>query len=319
MAWFFPFELFLLAYAILGPLHYLTEINWIEKRGFFLPTRSMAWFAFICALLIFLPKLLLIPFIANHTTIGDLILVKKWIEYNNIFILLSFVMAAIFLVTQSWKYAVIGVITSVLIGIIINNNYQYQALIGLLLPTLIHVYIFTLLFMLYGSLKAKSRPGLYAVLIMLLVPVIITVIPTNTESIAISSYFKDAFVQSEFYVTNAMILGWLGLHDGSEFSFTGTLDIKFQTFIAFAYTYHYLNWFTKTSVIKWHRSLDRKRSILVVVIWILSIGLFAIDYFVGTILLLFLSTLHVLLEFPINIKSISGIYGVLFRTETDHL
>ena len=27
VAWFLPFELFLLAYAVLGPLHYLTEIS----------------------------------------------------------------------------------------------------------------------------------------------------------------------------------------------------------------------------------------------------------------------------------------------------
>lgn len=26
-----PFELFLFAYAILGPLHYLSEIAWLEK------------------------------------------------------------------------------------------------------------------------------------------------------------------------------------------------------------------------------------------------------------------------------------------------
>ena len=30
-----PFELFLFAYAILGPLHYLSEIAWLEKKNFF--------------------------------------------------------------------------------------------------------------------------------------------------------------------------------------------------------------------------------------------------------------------------------------------
>src|SRR6187551_589263 len=30
-----PFELFLFAYAVLGPLHYLTEISWIHDRGYF--------------------------------------------------------------------------------------------------------------------------------------------------------------------------------------------------------------------------------------------------------------------------------------------
>src|SRR5215203_1330138 len=35
VAFLIPFELFLLAYAILGPLHYLTEISWIHDRRYF--------------------------------------------------------------------------------------------------------------------------------------------------------------------------------------------------------------------------------------------------------------------------------------------
>src|SRR2546429_9680306 len=30
-----PFELFLLAYAILGPLHYLTEISWLHDKRYY--------------------------------------------------------------------------------------------------------------------------------------------------------------------------------------------------------------------------------------------------------------------------------------------
>ena len=35
VALFIPFELFLFAYAVLGPAHYLTEISWLQKRRFF--------------------------------------------------------------------------------------------------------------------------------------------------------------------------------------------------------------------------------------------------------------------------------------------
>ena len=35
LAYFFPFETFLLAYAYLGPLHYLTEISWLHDRNYF--------------------------------------------------------------------------------------------------------------------------------------------------------------------------------------------------------------------------------------------------------------------------------------------
>ena len=35
LAYYFPFETFLLAYAYLGPLHYLTEISWLHDRQYF--------------------------------------------------------------------------------------------------------------------------------------------------------------------------------------------------------------------------------------------------------------------------------------------
>src|SRR5882757_6291183 len=34
-AFVMPFEVFLFAYAILGPLHYLTEISWLHDRNYF--------------------------------------------------------------------------------------------------------------------------------------------------------------------------------------------------------------------------------------------------------------------------------------------
>src|ERR1700675_3707157 len=30
-----PFEVFIGAYAVLGPLHYLTQISWLHDRGYF--------------------------------------------------------------------------------------------------------------------------------------------------------------------------------------------------------------------------------------------------------------------------------------------
>ena len=42
VAAYLPFETFLLAYAVLGPLHYLTEISWLHDRGYFI-TRSSDW------------------------------------------------------------------------------------------------------------------------------------------------------------------------------------------------------------------------------------------------------------------------------------
>jgi len=40
VAYVLPFELLLLSYAILGPVHYLTEISWLHDRKYFLAVTS---------------------------------------------------------------------------------------------------------------------------------------------------------------------------------------------------------------------------------------------------------------------------------------
>jgi hypothetical protein len=83
---------------------------------------------------------------------------------------------------------------------------------------------------------------------------------------------------------------------GSEIGFS------IMRLIAFAYTYHYLNWFSKTSVIKWY-AVPKKWLISIVLIWVFSVALYAYDYVTGLKALLFLSMLHVFLEFPLNFRS----------------
>lgn len=39
-AYVFPFQLFLFSYAVLGPLHYLTEISWLHDRDYFVMSSS---------------------------------------------------------------------------------------------------------------------------------------------------------------------------------------------------------------------------------------------------------------------------------------
>ena len=77
-------------------------------------------------------------------------------------------------------------------------------------------------------------------------------------------------------------------------------------FVAFAYTYHYLNWFSKTSVIKWHL-VPKKTLIATILIWLGSVGVYLYDYNLGIRTLFFLSFLHVFLEFPLNFTTFNGI------------
>ncbi|MDB3905611.1 hypothetical protein N9335_03965, partial [Crocinitomicaceae bacterium] len=88
--------------------------------------------------------------------------------------------------------------------------------------------------------------------------------------------------------------------------FLSEIGIMLMRFIAFAYLYHYLNWFSKTEVIRWHK-VPKIRFIGVISLWLVACGLYAYDYAIGLSFLFFLSFTHVLLEFPLNVTSIIGI------------
>ena len=91
-----------------------------------------------------------------------------------------------------------------------------------------------------------------------------------------------------------------------ETLFQSAVGLSIARFIAFAYTYHYLNWFSKTEVIKWHQ-VPAKWLATVIALWILSVVLYLYDYKTGLMALYFLSMLHVFLEFPLNYRSVIGI------------
>ena len=92
--------------------------------------------------------------------------------------------------------------------------------------------------------------------------------------------------------------------------FSSTTGLILMRFIAFAYTYHYFNWFSKTSIIKWHE-VGKPRLAIIAALWILSAGIYIYDYTIGVKVLFGLSVLHVYLEFPLNHISIMGTYKEL--------
>src|SRR5581483_8768885 len=49
-----PFQLFLFSYIVLGPLHYLTEINWLDKQNYFLRAKDSRAFVWSMAVLVLL-------------------------------------------------------------------------------------------------------------------------------------------------------------------------------------------------------------------------------------------------------------------------
>ena len=139
------------------------------------------------------------------------------------------------------------------------------------------------------------------------IPVIIYFFPSNESWRVLSEYVKNTYVESKFYLLNVYTSKVIGASDGTNFNFSDVITSKIQLFISFAYTYHYLNWFSKTSVIGWHKNINKTKLFTLLAIWVVSVALYAYNFKLGLILLLFLSFMHVFLEFPINIISIKEI------------
>jgi len=114
-----------------------------------------------------------------------------------------------------------------------------------------------------------------------------------------NEYYQKAIPTRFAFPTNSKDYFWNSV-------FFSTFGIMLMRFIAFAYLYHYLNWFSKTEVIRWHK-VPKARFIGVIVLWLASCGFYLYDYSLGLSVLFFLSFTHVLLEFPLNIVSIVGI------------
>ena len=132
------------------------------------------------------------------------------------------------------------------------------------------------------------------------------IVPDFSHYVA-SDYIRKSY--QDFSVLNFYIINFFQLDQLAKFDqnaattiFNSNTGYMVMRFIAFSYTYHYLNWFSKTSIIKWHQ-VEKKYLILTLIIWIVALATYAINYQTGLKLLFFLSFLHVFLEFPLNFKT----------------
>ncbi len=297
-----PFHLFLLVYAILGPLHYLTEISWLHDRNYYTKYRYDA------IILVIIGMLITLRFFASYL---DLEFPKRF-EGNLGYIAL--LCSVVFVTVQNKFYRIAGIVLIIFTSELSHRNNIYLFL-SIFLPTLVHVYIFTGLFMLYGALKSKSRVGIWSVIALALCPVILYTVYPNRSFFLANQQIIDSM--DFFKVVN---ITWLKNFAGiKQPTLEGWNNVIFNTqdgillmrFVAFAYTYHYLNWFSKTKVIQWHK-VPKSRFIAVIVLWVISVGIYMKDFKMGLQWLVFLSYLHVLLEFPLNVTSIIGI-GNFFK------
>ena len=315
-----PFELFLFSYIVLGPLHYLTEINWLDKQHYFLRAQDRRLFIWSMAVLVFLLTVSLAFAESSNwqwtRAIHDEVLasaggpVNYFLKWNWTLLLVGFVIAAACLFTERRDLRLF------IIGVCLVSSFFFYAvptvaiLFGVFLPTIVHVFFFTILFMIYGSLKVRSIWGYANIVSMFLVIVVIALWPRNIAINSLSQPVMQLTLASAFLPVNWDICKWLGMANGGQVPFYSPVVFKIQSFIAFAYTYHYLNWFSKTSIIKWHQ-VEKRKFVVSAILWAVSIALYAVDYRLGFAAIFALSILHVVLEFPLNFVSIRSIFTVV--------
>ncbi len=291
VAFIIPFELFLFVYAVLGPLHYLTEISWLHKRNYFVKGKyDYLW-------------LIMIGLFGTLAYFG----VPEFKKWGNIAPYIALMSALVFFVVKDWYLKLVGIMLVFITAAMFNENTFYFLFFLIFLPTIIHVFVFTGSFMLHGAIKSKSVTGFISVLIFVLCAVSFFIFSPEFTNYVVGDYVLKAY--KDFSLLNRELINLFGMDDLKSFDqrtvqtiFSSETGLKVMRFIAFAYTYHYLNWFSKTSIIKWHQ-VEKKYLIATLSLWIISVAVYLKDYQSGLKLLFFLSFLHVVLEFPLNWKT----------------
>ena len=298
-----PFELFLFAYAFLGPLHYLTEISWLHDRKYFTRGRN--------------DYLVLAAFAALITIIDMQIVPDLPATLRVMITYLAFGGALVFvLVSKAWPRVICFLALVATSGLVIRIDF-FQSLFSVLLPTIVHVFVFTGLFILVGALKSRSVSGISSLVVFCLCAFSFFVLGPPRSADQVGEYVQKTYLV--FAQLNYSLMTPFSQHNLNvpanvpeyvkyinEVLYHSPTALAVMGLIAFAYTYHYLNWFSKTSIIQWH-NIPRSRLIAVIVIWLASVGAFTYDYRAGLRWLFFLSFTHVLLEFPLNHLSVINI------------
>lgn len=306
-----PFELFLFGYAVLGPLHYLTETNWIIDKNYFVSNKLWKYIVIIAALLFSIPYFFRLGVIQNVVEGGQLYDWSQQLgQYTNIAVFLTLVLSIVFLFNKSYKGLFMGLVLTIIISIFGHKNNTFNLINGLFLPTIIHVYLFTILFMIYGARKEGGKISMLNIILMLVLPLLLVVIDIDFIKYHFSDGIKNAYMENKFHYLNAYLAQFFGVYKDLKFFFYEKVDLKIQIFIAFAYIYHYLNWFSKTTVIGWHKKLTTKKSIGIVALWSVFLMVYWYDYRAGVIVTIFFSIIHVMFELPLNMITIKELFAL---------
>jgi hypothetical protein len=280
VAYLIPFELLLLAYAVLGPAHYFTEISWLHDRKYYLPHRGFGAALALAAL-------------------GAMFLASPY--WYGVLVWSAFVACATLAAEGTKGRLVVGGALLALTAVLALLQTPFTIL-AVLLPTLIHVSLFTLVFMLLGAFRSRS-PVQFALLGCYLAAVALIVLAPPTVGWVFAPLASQA--EPSFGDIPGALGKVLGLPDL-------TLDARLMGLLSFVYAYHYLNWFIKAEVIHWNR-MPRGRLIAIAALSAAATGFYFVNFALGFTVLLLVSLMHVLLEFPLNSRSIRELGGLVLR------
>ncbi|MFN5182323.1 MAG: hypothetical protein ACK5D5_04765 [Bacteroidota bacterium] len=310
LAYYIPFHLFLFVYAFLGPLHYLTEISWLEKRNFYVSKKFDVIIYVLLCIFLFLG-----------------IFFKKVGEFTTPILIFSVVYTIIILtVKNNYLKYFLALISLLLIfakmkdTLLVEKNWLLPIIIfSVLLPTLVHVYFFTGVFLLGGALKQNKFSAYLSVFAFIICSLVLLNI-NSVDLQPVSAEMQKLY--DKFKMMNKSFMYVFGYNNyenvkdiwvKSDDSIYANLYAKrTMSFIAFAYCYHYLNWFSKTTVIKWHQ-VSKIRLGVIFALWVLSVGVYIWDYKIGFYTLFILSMMHVFLEFPLNYQSFKNVISIMIK------
>jgi len=283
LAYLLPFELLVLSYAVLGPAHYLTEISWLHERKYFLPHRGLA-------------------LLLAATAFGAMFIADPF--WLGVLVSFSFVACAILATApRPIRALAILAIAAGCFALLCRLDPPF-AIAWALVPTVIHVSVFTLVFMMVGAFKSKSAAQTGLVVAYLLGISAIVVFPPSQATV-IPSLAK---LGNEYFGDIAPALG-------AVFGVPHlTFDARITGLLSFVYTYHYLNWFIKADVVRW-AAVPKPRLAAIGALSVAATGLYFYNYAYGFMVLLLLSLAHVLLEFPLDslaIRQLGAMIGERF-------
>jgi hypothetical protein len=267
-----PAATLILAYAALGPLHYLTEISWLHDRRYFVA--RPAW-------------------LVVGTIVG---VVGGFVMSDAAGVVAIAVGGAC--VAAGVGCRAIGVTaamlaTGVVAGLGVWAGWWWVLAAVVLVPTLIHVFAMTAMFVVAGAIRAKSRREWAVVGCLALCSASFALVPC--VDLAGGMMFERA---AELFGEVFAVLGVRGVDAASAL----------LGFTAFAYAYHYLNWFLKARTIGW-ATMTTERKVLLGAVWGVIACAYVIDVRLGLLVSIPLSFGHVLLEMPLNVSVARRLFG----------